>query len=77
MTCSLERWAARSREELKCVGVAVCGVHLGEEVIEDSKSAKRIECACVPEWVLERNVTPRCGGMIRPLVERFVFVIIV
>jgi hypothetical protein len=53
------------------------GVHLGEEMVKDSEPAERIECACVPERVLERDVTPRCGCTVRPLIESFVVVVVI
>jgi hypothetical protein len=74
VTRPLKRWAAWSGVEVKTVGVAVCGVHLGEKVVEDSEGTERVECARVSQWVLERDVTPRSGSEVGPLIECVVVV---
>ena len=73
----LERWAAWSGVEVETVGVAVCGVHLGEEVVEDSEGTERVECARVSERILEGDVTPRSGCEVGPMVECSAIIVVV
>jgi hypothetical protein len=61
---------------VETVGVAVCAVHLSEKVVENSEATERVECAGVSERVLERDVTPGCGGKVVPRIERFIIVVV-
>jgi hypothetical protein len=47
---------------VEAVRTAVNRVSLGEEAIKHSKAEERVECASMPEWLLEGNIASCRGG---------------